>query len=409
MNSSIELEYLPDYFCSLIDLPPGRKDCSQQYPQLCITCNITGKFITGEILQDYYSTGHLLCLFMWAITVLVGLLGILNNILIILIFRQMKTYRPFHHLLMVLSGFDLLSCASVLATSTVHVAIYQNWIKKDVVAMYWYFLGTSALILGRTGSTFMAMMITIERFLIIKFPLLARVWFTARKTTLLVYGTLLGIAILNIPRFICYQVEQNRYKEESIASIQKYEHLITATRLHILFYDDMHDAHTKIDFWLPLPILILFNLLSYAHMKEANQQRKKMNVEQKNEIQALNIFLPVVVVLFVTNIVPIIFYVSLVITRNWYRELSIAVGLAIAVNSASNFFIYFYRGSNFRDETKMVLSKWLGYNLIEQREIEKATTNVVVKKTSELPNVGSIIAKVQQVRAPVGVFRFDKV
>jgi len=185
-------------------------------------------------------------------------------------------------------------------------------------------------------------------------------------------------------------------------------------------------------------------------MKKVNKERSKMNVEQKKEIQALKLFLPVVVALFVTNVVPVIFYGSLVYTRNWYRELSTGVAVAVAVNSAVNFFIYFYKGSSFKAETKKLLAKWTGFETPVEKDLKNAkgtgssdcttlnqdkskplispgnfkkgdecrTPNKNVIKclpspvTFKLdcecvtPNKGFILAKLNENRDPIGVFRF---
>jgi len=106
-------------------------------------------------------------------------------------------------------------------------------------------------------------------------------------------------------------------------------------------------------------------------IKKIQQRRTKLIKSQKKEIEAVKLFIPVVIAQFISNILPIIHTISIVVTKTWYRELGIAVGLSVVVNAAINFFIYWYQTSSFKSEVKTVFSKytcWVQDEQVEQKE-----------------------------------------
>ncbi|ODM97472.1 hypothetical protein Ocin01_09204 [Orchesella cincta] len=172
-----------EWQCQFMDLAANEKDCSDSNPKVCIVCATSGKFFTGESVLDYYSTGHIVCLGLWVLTVVIGTVGVFTNSLIIAVIRARKIYIPFDYLLMVLACFDIFCCIASVFAMSAHVARYQNWISHNEFAVYWFYIGNLMTLQGRTVSTYMTILITIERFLVIAFPIRSRTWFTSGKTT----------------------------------------------------------------------------------------------------------------------------------------------------------------------------------------------------------------------------------
>lgn len=77
-------------------------------------------------------------------------------------------------------------------------------------------------------------------------------------------------------------------------------------------------------------------------------------MNQKVEMRAVRLFYPVVVVLFVCNIIPIV-HITFIFNGIIYRELHIGMFTSFALNSAANMPIYYCKGSSFRQETKAML------------------------------------------------------
>lgn len=78
-------------------------------------------------------------------------------------------------------------------------------------------------------------------------------------------------------------------------------------------------------------------------------------MKHKKDIRAAQMFLPVVIILFLCNIIPIIHY-YFVYNKVVYKELLLGIFFSYVVNSAVNLPIYYSRGSSFRKETRLVLA-----------------------------------------------------
>ncbi|CAL8133537.1 unnamed protein product [Orchesella dallaii] len=359
-------EYLPEIFtCQLMDLDEYRT-CSENDSSVCIICSIIGKFFAGDSIQDVGSVGHILCVILWSFTVLIGLLGVFTNFLVIIVIRRMKSNRPFDILIMFLGAFDMVCCGASLIQSTMNVALYQTWVSRDFAAMQWFHKSTLLTLFGRSASTFMAILITMERFLVITFPLQTKQWFTSKKTTLLAIGVILISLLLNIPRLIMFNVELKPQKYANITALEDFTYIIGVTHMFgwntlCLFYEKFGDVNEHLDFLAPLPILLIFNILSYAKVRKIQNRRKQLDMKQKAEIEAVKLFMPVVIAYFSTCIVPFIHFSMAYFTEILYRELHIAAGLSVVINSAVNFCIYYYQRPAFKKEADALLREWYSF------------------------------------------------
>lgn len=69
-------------------------------------------------------------------------------------------------------------------------------------------------------------------------------------------------------------------------------------------------------------------------------------------------FLPVVIVLFLCNIEPIVNYFCIFNYFIVYKELYMGMLLSFSANSAVNLPIYYFGGSSFKKETKILMTVW---------------------------------------------------
>lgn len=116
-------------------------------------------------------------------------------------------------------------------------------------------------------------------------------------------------------------------------------------------------------------------------------KRQDMKVGQRKEIRAVKMFFPVVVVLFLCNIIPYIHY-GLIRSGVIYRELQMSMYASFALNSAANLPIYYYKGPGFKNETRAVLMQMLPFTKSwfaskEQTESSKNTSTTGTRKNSE--------------------------
>ncbi|CAL8103641.1 unnamed protein product [Orchesella dallaii] len=344
-----------------MDLPESREDCSTEVPGKCIKCPILGSYFTGESIDDFGSPGHVICFTLWALTTILGTFGLFNNTLIISIFRKRNGERAFNFLLIMLAGFDFCCCALSIIASTACLAYFENWTGRGQSSMYWYYISCFMLMFFRSGSTFMTVLITIERYLVIAFPMKSTTLFTSRKTKVMALFVPILAMILSIPRFSSMYVDQNDIAD--IPSTRELTHIIRSTKLDKFWYVTLLAVHDQIDYWLPLPILLLFNILSFRHVQRISNKRKEMNMSkrQKKDIRAVKMFLPVVIVLFLCNIEVVINYVVVLFLNIVSRELYMGLLFSVAVNSSANLPIYYFREGRFKTETRAVLSSWFPF------------------------------------------------
>ncbi len=126
-------------------------------------------------------------------------------------------------------------------------------------------LSLYTVIFAHTGSSFMTVLITIERFIVITFPLKARSWFTQRRAVYLVLFVLLIAISLNHQKFAGLCLEPNEFQD--IPSLHELEYIYRPTIYGRFWYGTMKSLHNMIDYWAPLPLLLLFNFLSYLKVQ----------------------------------------------------------------------------------------------------------------------------------------------
>lgn len=159
-----------------------------------------------------------------------------------------------------------------------------------------------------------------------------------------------------------------------------------STRFTLFWYKTLKGAHNQIDFWTPLPLLLLFNGLVFWKVREFSRNRQNVNARQK-DIRVLKMFVPVVIALILCNVLPIVHYAFIHSTRTAYRELDFSMYMSFTVNSAVNLPIYYYNLSGFKKEIREVAAKagiqWVtekssdGYTATKSSDVEKNSSVAV--------------------------------
>ncbi|CAL8103653.1 unnamed protein product [Orchesella dallaii] len=356
MESSAKgITYLPLVSCHLIDLPDSREDCSIYNESECISCPILGRFITGESMNDYSGLGHVICLTIWIITFVIGTFGTFTNCLIIAILKRKNSERPFDTLLIALACFDLVCSVSAVVASTSTITYFQNW-NRGIGTLYSFYVGALTALFAKSGSSFMTVLITIERFLVVALPSSAPNWFTTGKCKLFSVGVLLFAFLMAFPRYSSVYISTNNVGR-NMDRTRELDYIILASIFNEFWYGKMKGFFDQIDFWLPLPLLLLFNALVYFQIRKFSRRRKSLNMKQRKDIRAANMFVPVVIVLFLCNIEPIVHYYY-IYCGVVYREHFLGILISMAINSAANLPIYYFRGSSFRKECRTLLSPY---------------------------------------------------
>lgn len=228
----------------------------------------------------------------------------------------------------------------------------------------------------------MTVLITAERYLVIAFPIRSSTWFTKPKTKFMILLVYIFAIIMALPRFMSYQVVKSDTMHD-IPSMRSFDYIVLGTKWEYFWYVQTGGFFDKIDFWVPLPLLLFLNILVYIEIRKFASKRKAMNMKQAKDIRAAKMFVPVVFVLFLCNIEPYVHYYYIVAEAYVYREHFLGVFLSIAVNSAVNLPIYYFKGSSFRKELRGLFATCLCCMFINK----KAT--VVKEKSTGLSALAS--------------------
>src|ERR1700748_3212439 len=90
------------------------------------------------------------------------------------------------------------------------------------------------------------------------------------------------------------------------------------------------------------------------------RHRKELTKQEKVDIRAARMFVPVVVLLTLCNVEPIAMNILIRLTDVFYRELIMGWFLSIALNSTANLLIYYVKGSSsFRSKIRGNLPRWM--------------------------------------------------
>ncbi len=199
--------------------------------------------------------------------------------------------------------------------------------------------------IAQTGSVYLTLVVTIERYVAVCQPLRARYLCTYGRARLYVAVVGLFATLYNIPRFFeidTVEIFDNRYNETELffgptdlRNDPTYVNVYIST-LYLVFM-----------YIVPFTSLAAFNLLIYREVKRANKERARLTRLQQKEIGLATMLMVVVFVFFVCNLLALVSNVLEVIGINlaWLNNVS---NLLVTFNSSVNFIIYCIFGEKFK-------------------------------------------------------------
>ncbi len=124
---------------------------------------------------------------------------------------------------------------------------------------------------------------------------------------------------------------------------------------------------TKQIFGCTFPFLFLLDIMVFIEIRRFAYRRKELNITQQKNIGAVKMFVPVVIVLFLCNTEPYAQFYYTSVENFVYREPFLGIFLPVAINSAVNLLIYYFKGSSFRNEVKALLSSCICWAFCKRR------------------------------------------
>ncbi|XP_067672770.1 FMRFamide receptor-like [Haliotis asinina] len=286
----------------------------------------------------------------------IALFGLVANTMAIIVLSQykQKSSAPLLLILLALCDSTLLGSEVILETlptlsgSKVISESYNSWLKPGYV----YFFHVSYI--AQTGTTYMTVLITVERYIAVVKPLLATRLCSRSAAWKASTAILLWSILYHTPRYLAYT--------------SYYEYQADTNSTNVVFnrtdfgngflYNEvfMVWVNFTLEFFVPASTLVVLNVLLIRALKKSRSFEVSRAGARARKGQRLTaMVLAVTSMFFFCELFSV---TSLIMTRglNKYNECSVFCNNFIAladtmviVNSASNFFLYCAVGKRFRD------------------------------------------------------------
>ncbi|ELT91637.1 hypothetical protein CAPTEDRAFT_212547 [Capitella teleta] len=305
----------------------------------------------------------------------IAVLGIIGNLLAFIVlcrYKQKSTTRVLLQGLAVADAFNLL-LAIVIRSLRYVIPGYNR--HPFFIYMFHYFYPT-AYILRLTG-TWLTVLLTVDRFIAVRFPLDAQRLCTLRRTYSLMALTVLLSSLYCIPRFFEYRLVRHPSAPGSVGILPT---AFQANKVYTLWYRIVFSLF--IMYLLPMVLLIVLNSLLLCTLRRASSsrevlQQKYLQVNHSDRRQTAasqppNINRSVTVIVVIVVLVSIVCNVTALVTHVLWsmstsfdnmdhledarRAMSNINNVIINFNSAINFLIYCFCSKNFRAVFKRTFS-----------------------------------------------------
>lgn len=278
--------------------------------------------LAGMILNTY--VGPTLCVF-----------GICGNILnLIILFKGMLNESPYLYL-KTLAVTDMLA----LILSFIHMSFSEkspeySW---QVFNAYVFFPLAN---LSMAASVWLTVGVTIDRFIYVKMPLLARSYCSINRARIRIALILLITIVISFPRFFCYRV----HERDGVYTI------LPAWFRQMKTYYKIYDFSCIALFHVsPLLILMVCNVYLIFAVHQARNTRKQLDIRNNKEKdwqkdqRRFTMTLISIVILSIIAILPSTigdFAELLKISPEMYRRLRLSGNVLLLCNLSMNFLLY---------------------------------------------------------------------
>ncbi|XP_068219857.1 FMRFamide receptor-like isoform X1 [Palaemon carinicauda] len=278
---------------------------------------------------------------------LIGLFGLAGNIISIVILYRLNMRSSINCCLLGLTTFDLLVIiTSALSFGLLEIGLYTNSIS-------WYVNGLLEAmptvfplgIIARTGSIYLTLILTVERYVAVCLPFRFRSLVTYGRARILVMAAAVFSVLYNLPRFWEHYYEEHQRDGKKFFLIKP-----TALRQNYV-YQQVYITwiYLIVQYLIPFLSLLILNSQIYLEVRAANQNIERLSRPQRKEIKLALMLLAVVTVFFLCNILPCVLNILEIasIAIHKLREIS---NLLVTINSSVNFVIYCTFSQRFRKD-----------------------------------------------------------
>ena len=298
--------------------------------ELILLNDIVGVWLTG-----------LLCLF-----------GLTGNVLSFLVLLRAHSRSPMFYVLRAVAVSDTVFLVGVFLTQTV-VNLYTTTGTFHFLYMiraYVQYCVWPITMMTQMSTVWLTVLVSIERYIAICFPLKAASLCTIPKVRRAVVIIYIISVLYNVPRFFEFYIldGETLYKTIIPGHDEVYRYLYSCVMYSILL------------FFSPLLILALLNVKLILALQRGKKQWEKLQFRQKKEHSLTVIPLSIVVVFFICGTPALVVNVidsinPTIMMQPSFTVFIVVANLLVVLNSACNFIIYCMLGKKFRTKLKEML------------------------------------------------------
>ncbi|XP_055842285.1 FMRFamide receptor [Episyrphus balteatus] len=280
---------------------------------------------------------------------LVGILGILGNILSMVILSRPQMRSSINYLLIGLARCDTV----LIITSMLLFGIPSIYPYTGYLFYYYYYIYPNIspcvfpiAMAMQTASVYMTFTVTLERYVAVCHPLKARALCTYGRAKIYFIGCIVFAVFYNLPRF--WEVVVLAYTPPGTNDVI---YCVRPSKLrqdtdYINVY--VHWCYLVVNYFIPFLNLAVLNCLIYRQIKLANRERQRLSRTEKREIGLATMLLCVVVVFFLLNFLALYNNIQEAFYGFIDDNLIKISNLLVTINSSANFIIYVIFGEKFK-------------------------------------------------------------
>ncbi|ODN00406.1 hypothetical protein Ocin01_06272, partial [Orchesella cincta] len=214
-----------------------------------VFCKAYGRYVTGSDPQSIV-IGHITCVALCTIIFITCIFGVVANSLNIIVLRRSITQGSLKDLLIILAVVELLGCLSAMIYSYVIVNILEN------------------LNRSRSASVYVTILVTIERCLVVAFPLQSKAWLEPKKSLFYLLLALAISVVLNLPWILTSTVTKNDKFLAPNTTLEYFPYIFKDIHLESQGVTDilpqkLQEVLIVLNYVAPFPLLMIFNLMLY--------------------------------------------------------------------------------------------------------------------------------------------------